>query len=58
MMCENTKVRILIGQFFVVLNGAIFQAARTAAQLRFPVQPAGVFPQNHWIAGGHIVCRQ
>ena len=49
-MCENTKVRILIGQFFVVLNGAIFQAARTAAQLRC----VGI-PQNHWIAGGHIV---
>ena len=36
----------------------IFQAARTAAQLRFPVQAAVVIPQNHWIAGGHIVRRQ
>eukprot|EP00434_Breviolum_minutum_P017849 symbB.v1.2.015753.t1/scaffold1187.1/size155418/2 len=37
---------------------ATFQAARTAAQLRFPVQAAVVIPQNHWIAGGHIVRRQ
>lgn len=33
----------------------MFQAARTAAQLRFPVQAAVLITQNQWIAGGRIV---